>query len=78
MRSLLEIASHLQTLVVGGTDTTPKVIATALQQLFLHPAQRAKLAKDPQLIPAAFTEALRYEAPTQYMARTVAAPITLT
>ncbi|MAG31861.1 MAG: hypothetical protein CL908_13315 [Deltaproteobacteria bacterium] len=73
----LEIASHLQTLVVGGTDTTPKVIATALQQLFLHPEQRAKLAADPGQIPAAFTEALRYEAPTQYMARTVAAPITL-
>ncbi len=73
----LEIASHLQTLVVGGTDTTPKVIATALQQLFLHPAGRAELAADPHRIPAAFTEALRYEAPTQYMARTVATPVTL-
>jgi hypothetical protein len=67
----LEIASHLQTLVIGGTDTTPKAIGAALVRLHEHPDQRAWLARRPDRIPAAFTEALRYDMPTQFMARTL-------
>jgi len=73
----LEIASHLQTLVIGGTDTTPKVIASALLHLARQPEQRAGLAADPSGIPNAFLEALRLEMPTQFMARTVAKQTTL-
>ncbi len=68
----LEIASHLQTLVIGGTDTTPKVISAALLRLHRAPDQRADLVKHPDAIPAAFVEALRLDVPTQFMARTVA------
>jgi len=67
----LEIASHLQTLVIGGTDTTPKAIGAALVRLHGHPEQRAWLAENPSRIPAAFTEVLRYDMPTQFMARTL-------
>jgi cytochrome P450 len=67
----LEIASHLQTLVIGGTDTTPKGIGAAVLRLYQHPDQRARLAADPSRIPTAFTEVLRYDMPTQFMARTV-------
>jgi cytochrome P450 len=67
----LEIASHLQTLVIGGTDTTPKAIGAALVRLHEHPEQRAWLAADPARIPAAFTEVLRTDMPTQFMARTL-------
>lgn len=70
----LEIASHLQTLVIGGTDTTPKVIGTALVELFRQPDQRKAVVDKPALAAAAFAEALRYEAPTHFMARTVAKP----
>lgn len=73
----LEIASHLQTLVVGGTDTTPKVIAAALVHLHARPADRARVAREPSLAPAAFAEALRLDMPTQFMARTVARDVTL-
>jgi len=73
----LEIASHMQTLVIGGTDTTPKVISAALLRLHRDPAQRADLAADPEAIPGAFVEALRLDMPTQFMARTVARETTL-
>jgi len=67
----LEIASHMQTLVIGGTDTTPKGIGAALLRLHQHPEQRAQLAKDPARIWVAFSEVLRYDMPTQFMARSV-------
>jgi cytochrome P450 len=67
----LEIASHMQTLVIGGTDTTPKGIGAAVLRLHQHPEQRARLAKSPAGIPGAFTEVLRYDVPTQFMARSV-------
>ncbi len=73
----LEIASHLQTLVIGGTDTTPKGIGAALLRLHQHPDQRARLVAEPRRIPAAFTEVLRYDMPTQFMARTVAREVEL-
>jgi cytochrome P450 len=73
----LEIASHLQTLVIGGTDTTPKAIGAALLRLHQHPEQRAHLAAEPRRIPAAFSEALRIDMPTQFMARTLARDVEL-
>lgn len=68
----LEIASHLQTVVIGGTDTTPKVIASALLHLHHERDQRASLVAHPAAIPQAFLEALRLDVPPQFMARTVA------
>ena len=65
-----ELASHLATLVVGGTETLPKVCAGGVLQLHRHPEQRADLVADPSLIPTAFTEIARYEMPTQFLSRT--------
>ena len=66
-----DLASHLSILVVGGTETLPKVFAGGVLQLYRHPEQRAALVKDPSLIPAAFVEIARYEMPTQFLTRTV-------
>jgi cytochrome P450 len=68
----LEIASHLQTLVIGGTETTPKVVAAALLHLAESSAQRAAVLAGDASASGAFEEALRLEVPTQFMARTVA------
>jgi hypothetical protein len=73
----LEIASHMMTLVIGGTDTTPKVISAALRRLHQAPDQRADLVAHPEAIPGAFVEALRLDMPTQFMARTVARETTI-
>lgn len=65
------LASHMQILVVGGTETLPKVFAGGIIQLHRHPDQRADLVADPKLIPTAFTEIARYEMPTQFLTRSV-------
>ena len=47
----------------------PKAFANAIVRLHDHPDQRAKVAADPTLATDAFNEALRIDAPTQYMCR---------
>jgi len=66
-----EVASNLQLLLIGGTDTLPKVLANLILRLAEHPAQRAELAADPSLALDAFNEAVRLDMPTQNMARKV-------
>lgn len=67
-----EVASNLQLLIIGGTDTLPKVLANLLLRLQQNPDQRAELAADPGLAVDAFNEAVRIDMPTQNMARMVA------
>lgn len=54
-----EIASHLTMLIIGGSETFPKVFSSAIYRLHQHPDQRAKCIADPSLIPDAFNEVLR-------------------
>lgn len=66
-----DAASHVSMLVIGGSETFPKVLATGLLRLAQHPDQRAELASQPELIPDGFTEILRYDMPTQFLGRTL-------
>jgi len=59
-----ELVANLYLLVIGGTETLPKVFAGAVHQLWLHPEQRARVAARPELADDAFREALRTEMPT--------------
>jgi len=59
-----ELIANLYLFVIGGTETLPKVLSGTLQQLVLHPDQRAEVAADPSLAQHAFWEGLRYEMPT--------------
>ncbi len=68
------VASHLVLLLIGATETFPKVFANALCRLHEYPAQRAECAADPALIPHALEEVLRFDMPTQFLCRTVAKP----
>jgi hypothetical protein len=72
-----DIASHLSMLIIGGSETFPKVFANALFRLHQHGAQRAEVASDPSLVPDAFMEALRYDMPTQFLGRTLLREVTL-
>lgn len=67
-----EVASNLQLLLIGGTDTLPKVLANLALRLFQNPDQRAALVADPSLAVDAFNEAVRIDMPTQNMARMIA------
>jgi cytochrome P450 len=72
-----DLLSNLTLLVVGGTETLPKVFAGCIDQLARNPGQRARVAADPGLVPDAFWEALRVEMPTQMLGRTLREEVTL-
>lgn len=63
------IGSHLSLLLIGGTDTLPKVLASLLLRLQQNPEQRRELAANPHLAVPAFNEAVRIDMPTQNMCR---------
>ncbi|MCA9504941.1 MAG: cytochrome P450 [Spirochaetaceae bacterium] len=63
------IGSHLSLLLIGGTDTLPKVLANLLLRLQQSPDQRAELARRPELAVPAFNEAVRIDMPTNNMCR---------
>lgn len=72
-----EVASHVNMLVIGGSETFPKTLANGVLRLWEHPDQRARLAADPSGIPAAYDEILRYDMPTQFLCRTLKRDVTL-
>jgi cytochrome P450 len=72
-----EAGSHLGMLVIGGSETFPKVLASAMLRLAEYPHFRAELRADPRLVPDAFDEVLRFDMPTQYLGRTVVRPFEL-
>jgi cytochrome P450 len=65
-----EAGSHVSMLVIGGSETFPKVLASALVRLAEYPDQRTQLVRDPTGIPDAFNEVLRFDMPTQFLGRT--------
>jgi len=64
-----DIGSHLSLLLIGGTDTLPKVLANLMLRLQQNPDQRAELVAQPELSVPAFSEAVRLDMPTQNMSR---------
>ena len=72
-----EVGANLLLLLVGGTDTLPKVFANTLHRLHRHPEQRARVVADPGLVQDAFHETLRIDMPTQYMCRSLLADMEL-
>jgi len=56
--------------IQGGFDTTGSAISSALLQLGRDPAARQRLIDDPELLPTAVEEFLRFEAPQLALART--------
>jgi len=67
----MEIAQNLVSLLVGGSETLPKVFAGGLLELSKHQNQLAEVAASPANADTAFEEMLRYSAPAQWFGRTV-------
>jgi cytochrome P450 len=67
----LEIAHNLVSILIGGSETLPKVFAGGLLELSKHQDQLAEVASDPANANPAFEEMLRYSAPAQWFGRTV-------
>lgn len=64
-----ELLMTLTLLLVAGNETTKNLIGNGLLALLQHPEQLAKLRYNPQLIPAAIEELLRYDSPVQMDSR---------
>jgi hypothetical protein len=65
-----EMILALHILVAGGNETTGSALVNGLYQLCRHPEQLAALRADPDLLPAAVEEILRFEASPQCQFRT--------
>jgi cytochrome P450 len=66
-----EIAQNLVSILVGGSESVPKVFAGGLLELWKRPEQLAEAAKEPANAVPTFEEMLRFSAPAQWFGRTV-------
>ena len=55
--------------IAGGVDTTQAVIGNMLAYLGRHPEERQRLVAEPELLPSAIEEFLRWDGPTMLMVR---------
>jgi cytochrome P450 len=73
----LEFASLFVQITVAGNETTRGLIASGMQQLIETPELYRKLEQQPELIPAAVEEMLRYFCPLHYFRRTATSDTSL-
>jgi cytochrome P450 len=64
-----EIVANTIVTMVGGQETTTNLIGNGLLTLLRHPAQWEELKVEPDLMPSAVEELLRFESPSQHTAR---------
>jgi hypothetical protein len=72
-----ELLGYVYILSIAGNETTTKLIGNIVYQLDRHPAQKRDVLADRALVAGAVEETMRYDGPTQMMARTAAAAIEL-
>ncbi|OBB14928.1 cytochrome [Mycobacteriaceae bacterium 1482268.1] len=66
----LEFNMFFLLLINAGGDTTRNLVAAGILALMDHPAEQARLAADPSLLPTAIEEMLRYTSPVTVFVRT--------
>ena len=72
-----ELKIFVFTLLAAGNVTTTNLVANATRALVEHPAELAKVTGAPSLIPSLVEEALRYDAPVQWLLRTASRDVEL-
>jgi cytochrome P450 len=75
--TLDEISSILFSLSFAGHETTTGLIGNTVRRLLEDPARWAGIAKQPDLIPAAVEESLRYDPSVPVWRRVTTRPVTL-
>jgi cytochrome P450 len=66
-----ELLIYINVVAGAGNETTTRLIGWAGKVLAEHPEQRRELAANPELIPQAIEELLRFEPPAPHVARYV-------
>ncbi|MBV8147792.1 MAG: cytochrome P450 [Candidatus Eremiobacteraeota bacterium] len=64
-----EVIANSIVTMVGGQETTTNLIANGTLTLLRNPDQLARLRAQPEIMPPAVEELLRYESPSQHTAR---------
>ncbi len=64
-----EVIANCIVTMVGGLETTTNLIGNGMLSLLRNPDQLARLRAEPDIMPAAVEELLRYESPSQHTAR---------
>jgi len=64
-----EILYFCYLLILAGNETTRNAMSGGLLALFEHPEQKRRLLADPELLPSAVEEILRWTSPVTHMAR---------
>jgi cytochrome P450 len=72
-----ELLATITLVFTAGFVTTTNLIGNGLLALLRHPAELARLASDPTLLPVAVEEMLRYDSPVQMIGRTALEPFTV-
>ena len=72
-----EVAGSCLLLLLAGWETSSVLAANSMWLLARHPDQRRLLADQPERIPAAIEEILRYESPAQQHTRVVTSDVEL-
>lgn len=70
-----EVLMFANLLSAAGSETTQKLISNGLVALHEHPDQWQRIVNDHSLIPIAVNEALRYDTPSHWVARTLTRPV---
>jgi cytochrome P450 len=72
-----ELVAQLVTLYVAGHEPTTALIGNGMTALLDNPDQLARLQAEPELIPHAVLELLRYDGPNQFVRRVATGPVAL-
>jgi cytochrome P450 len=67
-----EMISMVVLLLVAGNETTTTLIGNAVLELVSHPGEQARLRAEPDLLPRAIEEVLRFASPVQFAPRRAA------
>jgi cytochrome P450 len=70
-----QVAVQLVTLITGGMETLPKILAGGLLELARSPGALESLREDPQLCAVAFEEMVRHQGVLQHVGRTALRPV---
>jgi len=72
-----EVLGFCFLLIIAGNETTTKMLGNAVDLLYRHPEQRARLVREPQRIADAVEEVVRFDNSTQMLARLVTRDVSL-
>ena len=72
-----ELLAQCAMLLFAGHETTRHLLGSGVLALLSHPEQWQRLQREPELLPGAVRELLRFDSPVQYTGRRVATDLVL-